>query len=93
MTRSTASIALASFGSAFICFQAACSHGQVSPKPEALKTELASQGRPASTMCARVGIRLVVVSRKEQPDRSMYYEFAEVADAECTEEKVWKAKR
>jgi hypothetical protein len=93
MNRSTVSIALAAFGSALVFFQVACSHGQVLPKPEALNTDMASQGQSAPTMCARVGIRLVVVSRKEQPDRSMYYEFAEVADAECTEEKVWKAKR
>jgi len=65
----------------------------VAPEPEAPKTQMAVQGQSASTLCARVGIRLVAVSRKEHPDRSIYYEFTEVADAECTEEKVWKAKR
>ena len=79
-------------GATFACFQAACSHVAVTPKLEAPHADLAYPSQVASTLCARAGIRLVVVSRKERPDRSMSFEFAEVADAECTDEKVWKAK-
>ena len=93
MNRPTTSFVSAAFALAVVGFQVACSHGQVTPAPEAVKAELASQGQLASRMCARVGIRLVVLSRKEQRDPSLHYEFAEVPDAECTEENVWNAKR
>lgn len=80
---------------ALSCSQLACTHSQqISLTPQARASGgTFRSGLAESEACTQVGVRLAVVSRTEQPDRSLHYQFGEVEDALCTEEKVQKAKR
>ena len=74
--------------------QAACTQAGPDSQKRVVDTGLASQSQPgAAGECERLGVRLVISSRKVHSDGAIHYEFGEVEDTTCTADKVWQATR